>query len=101
MSERQANSAGPEKAERKGIISTWSIWRCISVLGLGFPAKYRERLYLFEDLVPQSDIPWSTAPEYSDRGAKGKGTQRTMREKQQVIKCLLIKSQFSPSTVYI
>ncbi|KAF8600496.1 hypothetical protein BDV93DRAFT_525370 [Ceratobasidium sp. AG-I] len=64
----------------------WIAWIALCVITLGFPAKYRERLRLFESLAPPNEsIPWSTPPEYSDRGPKHKDrdSQRTMREKQQ------------------
>lgn len=72
------------------------LWTYVCVITLGFPAKYLQRLELFIELVPKDDegkdIPrWSTSPEFSDRGGKGKGSQRTMREKQQVSKRLFCR----------
>lgn len=81
----------PKEEDSENPVALW-IWKCISYIGLNFPTKYRERLRLFEDLDPGSEEPWSTPPEYSDRGDKGKGKQKTMREKQQVIICSLIRS---------
>ncbi|KAF8592966.1 hypothetical protein BDV93DRAFT_567088 [Ceratobasidium sp. AG-I] len=64
------------------------VWTYVCIITLGFPAKYSQRLVLFEDLVPRNSDGqalerWSTSPEFSDRGDKGKGSQKTMREKQQ------------------
>ncbi|KAB5591625.1 hypothetical protein CTheo_4925 [Ceratobasidium theobromae] len=53
----------------------------MSTLTFGFPIKYRERLRLFEDLVPTSEA-WSTPATYSDRGVEG-SSRKTMRQKQQ------------------
>lgn len=58
---------------------------CLNIVTFGFPPKYRERLKFFEALVPDSDERWSTPPEFSDRGSKDKSSQKSMREKQQVV----------------
>ncbi|KAB5591626.1 hypothetical protein CTheo_4926 [Ceratobasidium theobromae] len=57
------------------------LWFLVCVLTLGFPAKYLERLRLFEDLVPPGKA-WSTPATYSDRGVEG-DSRKTMRQKQQ------------------
>ncbi|QRW16699.1 short chain dehydrogenase [Rhizoctonia solani] len=54
-----------------------------------FPAKYKERLRLFEDLVCLKHEPWSLEASFSDRGdpfarANNPGSSlKTMRQKQQ------------------
>ncbi|KAB5591637.1 putative effector protein [Ceratobasidium theobromae] len=57
------------------------LWFLVCVLTLGFPAKYLERLRLFEDFVPPGKA-WSTPATYSDRGVEG-DSRKTMRQKQQ------------------
>ncbi|KAG9121203.1 hypothetical protein FRC07_002936 [Ceratobasidium sp. 392] len=67
----------------------WQIlWLTLCLFTLGFPAKYRERLTYFRDLVPDVDaqgqkiLPWTSQKTFSDRGEE-KGGQKTMRQKQQ------------------
>ncbi|CAE6427317.1 unnamed protein product [Rhizoctonia solani] len=65
-------------------LGVWIPWVIICWCTLGFPAKYRERLRLFEGLYDIDDpyLAWSGEATYSDRGDE-KGSQKTMREKQQ------------------
>jgi hypothetical protein len=58
-------------------------WVVLCLMTLGFPAKYRERLRLFEDLIELSDEPWTEPPTYSDRG-DAVSNEKSMRQKQQV-----------------
>jgi hypothetical protein len=58
-------------------------WVILCLMTLGFPAKYRERLRLFEDLMELSDEPWIEPPTYSDRGY-AESNEKSMRQKQQV-----------------
>ncbi|KDN47783.1 hypothetical protein RSAG8_03203, partial [Rhizoctonia solani AG-8 WAC10335] len=62
------------------------LWLACLLFTLGFPAKYRERLRLFEGLYDigggEKYEAWSTRPIYSDRGYKNNAMQ-TMRQKQQ------------------
>ncbi|CAE6445877.1 hypothetical protein ACGC1H_003919 [Rhizoctonia solani] len=63
----------------------WVVWLLVCLFTLGFPAKYRERLRLFEGLynIDAKDYKaWSTLPVYSDRGYKHNSIQ-TLRQKQQ------------------
>ncbi|CAE6432931.1 unnamed protein product [Rhizoctonia solani] len=73
--------------ERRSFIGfvSWILWRLVCVASLGFAARYRERLRLFEGLYDIDDTdykPWSTLPIYSDRGYKHNSIQ-TLRQKQQ------------------
>ncbi|CAE6427343.1 unnamed protein product [Rhizoctonia solani] len=63
------------------------LWILVCLVTLGFPAKYRERLRLFERLyiIGEDEInqPWLRPATYSDRGDKN-NSLKTMRQKQQV-----------------
>ncbi|CAE6394387.1 unnamed protein product [Rhizoctonia solani] len=64
------------------------LWFLVCLFTLGFPAKYRERLRLFEDLVCLDHEPWALRPSFSDRGdplsdKSEPGSLKTMRQKQQ------------------
>jgi hypothetical protein len=63
------------------------LWFVACLLALGFPAKYRERLRLFEELYKMDPdyLPWSGPAAYSDRGTEGSQI-KSMRQKQQVSK---------------
>ncbi|KAG8709163.1 hypothetical protein FRC11_005838, partial [Ceratobasidium sp. 423] len=60
-------------------------WFLVCLFTLGFPAKYRERLHLFEGLYkPVTEVqyvPWDGEPTYSGNGEANE--QKTLRHKQQ------------------
>ncbi|KAG9094877.1 hypothetical protein FS749_011624 [Ceratobasidium sp. UAMH 11750] len=58
------------------------LWITVCVITLGFPAKYRERLRLFEHLMVLSDVAWINPPTYSDAGHPN-SNMKTLRQKQQ------------------
>ena len=74
-----------ERSKQVALTPGWVLWIAVCILTLGFPAKYRERLRLFEGLAPSEDYePWSTPAVYSDVG--GEDSKKSLRQKQQVIK---------------
>ncbi|CAE6419959.1 unnamed protein product [Rhizoctonia solani] len=63
----------------------WILWLLVCFPTLGFPAKYRERLRLFEglyDIDNENYKAWKTTPIYSDRGHRYNSI-KTLRQKQQ------------------
>ncbi|KAB5591669.1 hypothetical protein CTheo_4877 [Ceratobasidium theobromae] len=61
-----------------------AIWFILCIITLGYPAKYLERLQLFEELEI-STPPWSKAAKYSDMGSTSdpNSSRKTPRQKQQ------------------
>ncbi|KAH7326883.1 hypothetical protein B0J17DRAFT_741291 [Rhizoctonia solani] len=58
------------------------LWFFVCLITLGFSARYRERLRLFEQLYDTNITAWSTPPTYSNRGYKN-SSLLSMQQKQQ------------------
>ncbi|KAJ1306406.1 hypothetical protein OPQ81_007411 [Rhizoctonia solani] len=79
--ELKMSQTGP-KERTFGRLVVHVLWFLVCLATFGFPAKYRERLRLFEGLHDLKDAPWSTPATHSDRGHKDDSRQ-SMRQKQQ------------------
>ncbi|QRW16735.1 short chain dehydrogenase [Rhizoctonia solani] len=76
---------GPGKESKILVALVETLWNAVSLLTLGFPKKYQERLRLFENIYPMTEDyePWSKPATHSDRGSEH-SSLKSMRQKQQM-----------------